>query len=406
MAISIKDSTTLSTNNQATSPSDSSEAISRLELLPGEHLVAVGLSGGVDSSLTAALLIKAGWKVEGITLWLLKGQGSCCSDGLIDAAAICEQLEIPHHVVDSRTTFQKEIIQKVIADYQEGITPSPCSRCNRSVKFSEMSRWAKENLNITRIATGHYARIEYANESSSNNYLPIIKSNKHKLLRGLDQKKDQSYFLYDLTQDILGCLVFPLGELTKELTRQEASKFKLRTATKAESQDLCLAEHHGSMKAFLDKYLPARKGEIVLKNGNVIGEHEGIEHFTIGQRKGLGIAWNVPLHVVSLDATMNRVVVAPREEAGQSNCVVGEINWISIDPPTSAINIEVQVRYRSEPVLAELVPLNPTTQDIESNRPYRCKINFKEDQFSISPGQAAVFYLGDVVLGGGIIQRN
>tara|TARA_Y100001968_G_scaffold326123_1_gene368600 strand:- start:3185 stop:4411 length:1227 start_codon:yes stop_codon:yes gene_type:complete len=406
MTPSIKTSTALLSNNVDPNDSTNASAINRLKHLHGKHLAAVGLSGGVDSSLTAALLIKAGWEVQGITLWLMQGKGSCCSDGLIDAAGICEQLEIPHHIIDSRKTFQKEIIQTLIDGYQQGITPSPCSRCNRSVKFSEMINWAKKNLNIDRIATGHYARIEYANDSKNKSEISIIKRNKHKLLRGLDKNKDQSYFLYDLSQNVLSSLVFPLGELTKEFTRIEASKYKLRTATKPESQDLCLAEHHGSMKAFLDNYLPSRKGEIVLKSGQVIGEHDGIEHFTIGQRKGLGVSWNVPLHVVKLDASLNRVIVATREEAGQPSCVVGEINWISIDPPQKEIKVEVQVRYRSRPVQAELIPLNPTFKDIKNNRPYRCQLNFTEDQFSISPGQAAVFYLGEIVLGGGIIQQQ
>ena len=180
----------------------------------------------------------------------------------------------------------------------------------------------------------------------------------------------------------------------------------MRTAQKPESQDLCLAEHHGSMKAFLDNYLPERKGEIVHKDGTLLGEHDGIEHFTIGQRKGLGIAWKTPLHVISLDPSLNRVVVGERSEAAKSSCVVGEINWVSISPPDNEINVEVQLRYRSLPVLAKVFPIKETIQDIERERPYRCLIQFQEEQFSITPGQAAVFYDGEVLLGGGIIQRE
>ena len=157
---------------------------------------------------------------------------------------------------------------------------------------------------------------------------------RHQLLRGLDERKDQSYFLYDLPQQALGRLVFPLGELTKPDTRLEADRHGLRTAQKPESQDLCLADHHGSMKAFLDAYLPPRPGQIVLADGQVVGEHDGIEHFTIGQRKGLGVAWSEPLHVVRLDGAMNQVVVAPRRDAARGDAVVGAVNWVSIAPPT------------------------------------------------------------------------
>ena len=374
-------------------------ALDRLKDLKGDHKAAVGLSGGVDSSLTAALLVEAGWEVEGMTLWLMSGKGSCCSDALVDAAAICEQIGIPHHVIDARETFKKEIIQGVINGYKEGITPIPCSRCNRSVKFSEMLNWAKKERDLTYIATGHYARIRRASQESDS-------VGRNKLLRGRDDKKDQSYFLYDLTQDVLGKIIFPLGELTKEDTRQEALRLGLRTAKKPESQDLCLAEHHGSMKNFLDAYLAPRKGEIMLKDGTLLGEHDGIEHFTIGQRKGLGISWKEPLHVVKLDSAMNRVIVATRQEAGQSSCLVGSINWVSISPPKYSITVEVQVRYRSKPVKANLTPLNPTKNDIKDKRPYRCRLNFEEEQFSIAPGQAAVFYHEDIVLGGGIIQPS
>jgi tRNA-specific 2-thiouridylase len=371
------------------------EALRRLAAWPGEHRVAVGLSGGVDSSLTAALLVEAGWQVEGLTLWLMSGKGACCAEGLVDAAGICEQLGIPHHVVDFRERFKEQIVDFLVQGYGEGVTPLPCSRCNREVKFGPMLQWAQAERGIGRIATGHYARIRHGEVSDNG---------RHQLLRGLDARKDQSYFLYDLPQAALERLVFPLGELTKADTRAEAKRHGLRTAQKPESQDLCLADHHGSMRAFLDAYLPPRPGEIVLRDGRVLGQHDGIEHFTIGQRKGLGVAWSEPLHVVRLDAAMNRVVVAPRAEAACSEAVVGAVNWVSMDPPGAALDVEVQVRYRSAPERALLTPLSPTPADVQAERPHRCRLEFAEPQFSITPGQAAVFYAGERVLGGGLIE--
>ena len=381
---------------QAATPAGAA-ALERLRCWPGEHRLAVGLSGGVDSSLTAALLVEAGWQVEGLTLWLMSGKGACCAEGLVDAAGICEQLGVPHHVVDFREHFQEQIVDFLVQGYGDGVTPLPCSRCNREVKFGPMLDWAAKERGIERIATGHYARVRHGEQSENG---------RHQLLRGLDSRKDQSYFLYDLPQDVLGRLVFPLGELTKADTRQEAARHGLRTATKPESQDLCLADHHGSMKAFLDAYLPPRAGEIVLADGTVVGEHDGIEHFTIGQRKGLGVAWSEPLHVVRLDAAMNRVVVAPRAEAARSDCTVGAVNWVSLAPPQEPIAVEVQVRYRSGAVAAQLTPLPATEADHAAGRPHRCRLEFAEEQFSITPGQAAVFYAGDRVLGGGLIQRD
>ncbi|MGA0161693.1 MULTISPECIES: tRNA 2-thiouridine(34) synthase MnmA [Synechococcaceae] len=372
-------------------------AIERLRQWPGEHRVAVGLSGGVDSSLTAALLVEAGWEVEGLTLWLMSGKGACCAEGLVDAAGVCEQLEVPHHVVDFREHFKEQIVDFLVQGYEAGVTPLPCSRCNREVKFGPMLRWAKEERNIDRIATGHYARVRHGDQSENG---------RHQLLRGLDERKDQSYFLYDLPQEALGRLVFPLGELTKPDTRLEADRHGLRTAQKPESQDLCLADHHGSMKAFLDAYLPPRPGQIVLADGQVVGEHDGIEHFTIGQRKGLGVAWSEPLHVVRLDGAMNQVVVAPRRDAARGEAVVGAVNWVSIAPPTEPLDVEVQVRYRSGPQQARLIPLPETDSDRAADRPHRCRLEFAEEQFSITPGQAAVFYAGEMVLGGGLIQRD
>ncbi|MFM2079471.1 MAG: tRNA 2-thiouridine(34) synthase MnmA [Cyanobacteriota bacterium] len=370
-------------------------ALEQLRRWPGEHRVAVGLSGGVDSSLTAALLVEAGWQVEGLTLWLMSGKGACCAEGLVDAAGICEQLEVPHHVVDFREHFREQIVDFVVEGYAAGITPLPCSRCNREVKFGPMLHWASQERGIERIATGHYARVRHGDRSDNG---------RHQLLRGLDGRKDQSYFLHDLPQEVLGRLVFPLGELTKPDTRAEAERHGLRTATKPESQDLCLADHHGSMKAFLDAHLPPRQGEIVLGDGRIVGRHDGIQHFTIGQRKGLGVAWSEPLHVVRLDAAMNRVVVAPRAEAARGDAVVGAVNWVSIAPPAGPLEVEVQVRYRSAPVAARLTPLPATPTDAAAGRPHRCRLEFAEEQFSITPGQAAVFYAGETVLGGGLIQ--
>jgi tRNA-specific 2-thiouridylase len=382
-----------------TTSTTADDLLRRLRQWPGSHRVAVGLSGGVDSSLAAALLVEAGWQVEGLTLWLLSGKGSCCTDGLVDATAICDQLGIPHHVLDSRAHFQEQIVNVLVEGYGSGITPLPCSRCNREVKFTPMLRWASEQRGLPRIATGHYARLRHREE-------PGNRSGRHQLLRGRDRRKDQSYFLYDLDQSVLGQLVFPLGDLSKDETRRQAARHRLRTADKPESQDLCLAEHHGSMRAFLDAHLPPRRGEIVLADGTVLGEHDGIEHFTIGQRRGLGVSWREPLHVVRLDAALNRVVVAPRSEAARSVCSVGAVNWLSIAPPDTPLPVSVQVRYRSEAVPALAVPAPAEDRDRAAGRPHRVRLRFREPQFSLAPGQAAVFYDGDLVLGGGLIDRD
>lgn len=384
-------------------------ALERLRRWPGEHRLVVGLSGGVDSSLTAALLVEAGWQVEGLTLWLMSGKGACCAEGLVDAAALCEQLGIPHHVADFREHFQRQIVDVVVAGYQAGITPLPCSRCNREVKFGPMLAWARRERGLQRLATGHYARVRHAEDrhhqaDSASLPLPGDGRGRHQLLRGLDPAKDQSYFLYDLPQAVLADVVFPLGEMCKSDTRLEAARFGLRTAAKPESQDLCLADHHGSMKAFLDTYLPPRPGEIVLQDGTVVGEHDGIEHFTIGQRRGLGVAWSEPLHVVRLDGAFNRVVVAPRREAGRDHCTVAGVNWVSIEPPAEPLRVEVQVRYRSAPEPALLTPLGPDGTGSGSAGVPRVAIRFEEPQFSLTPGQAAVFYAGEVLLGGGLIE--
>ena len=345
--------------------------------------VVVGLSGGVDSSVAAAVLHHQGYEVIGLTLWLMKGKGQCCSEGMVDAARLCEELKIPHHIVDSRDVFKENIIDYLVNGYEAGITPLPCSQCNRAVKFAPMLNYAKKELGTDKIATGHYARINYDEPSD-----------RYQLLKAVDPNKDQSYFLYDLTQELLAGSVFPLGNQTKTETRKIAAQFNLATAEKPESQDLCLVEAHGNMQTFLDRFINQKEGDIVDMSGNVLGKHAGIHHYTIGQRRGLGIAAPEPLYVVKLDAVMNRVIVGDRHAGGRTECTVSRMNWVSIGSPTSPIRAEVKIRYRSKPVIAQIIPLENS----------RIKIVFAEHQFGITPGQAAVLYSGDMVLGGGIIE--
>ncbi len=347
--------------------------------------VAVGLSGGVDSSTTALLLKEQGFDVLGVTLWLMRGKGQCCSEGMVDAAQLCEKLGIVHHVVDTRDTFETYIINYLVEGYESGTTPLPCSQCNRTVKFGPMLQYARQELGADRIATGHYARTAYDEQTG-----------RHQLLRALDRNKDQSYFLYDLEQEVLGAVMFPLGEYDKAQTREFARRFGLHVADKPESQDLCLIEAHGSMQAFLDKYIAPKAGDIVDLDGKVLGQHEGIHHYTIGQRKGLGVSAPEPLYVVALDAIRNRVVVATRDRATRPSCTVSRVNWVSIAPPATPIKVEVQIRYRSPAVPATIVPVAGGD---------RAKVVFDEPQFSVTPGQAAVWYQGEVLLGGGIIDR-
>ncbi len=347
--------------------------------------VVVGLSGGVDSSTAAALLHHQGYDVVGLTLWLLKGKGQCCSEGMVDAAKLCEQLGIPHQIVDSRDVFQDNIIDYLVAGYSSGITPLPCSQCNRAVKFSPMLKYAQEELGIDHIATGHYARTRY--DATTGRY---------QLLRAIDRSKDQSYFLYDLPQDVLARVIFPLGDQPKTETRRLAAELNLHTADKPESQDLCLVEANGSMRAFLDKFITPQQGDIVDQAGRVLGQHDGVHHYTIGQRKGLGIAHSEPLYVVALDAANNRVIVGDRDATLASECIVQRVNWVAIATPTAPIQATVQIRYRAEAVPATIMPLADE----------RVRVVFDTPQSSITPGQAAVWYDGDVLIGGGLIERQ
>ncbi|MDX1978286.1 MAG: tRNA 2-thiouridine(34) synthase MnmA [Pseudanabaenaceae cyanobacterium bins.68] len=344
--------------------------------------VVVGLSGGVDSSVAAALLHHQGYAVTGLTLWLMRGKGQCCSDGMVDAARICEHLGIQHEIVDSRDRFEQNVINYLVTGYSAGITPLPCSRCNKAVKFAPMLDYAQQLFGIDLIATGHYARIVFNPETK-----------RHELHRAVDRHKDQSYFLYEVGQAELSRCLFPLGEITKTQTRQLATELGLSTADKPESQDLCLVESHGSMAEFLDKYIVGQKGKILDTQGNVLGEHHGTHHYTIGQRRGLGIAAANPLYVLAIDPGRNQIIVGEKSEASSSTCTVNQINWVSIAPTDRLLRAEVQIRYRAEPAWATITPLASD----------RALVEFDQPQISITPGQAAVWYDGDRLLGGGII---
>ncbi|MBF2026712.1 MAG: tRNA 2-thiouridine(34) synthase MnmA [Oscillatoriales cyanobacterium C42_A2020_001] len=347
--------------------------------------VVVGLSGGVDSSTAAAILHQQGYNVIGLTLWLMRGKGQCCSEGMVDAAKLCDQLNVPHHVVDTREAFDKYIVEYLVTGYSDGITPLPCSQCNKAVKFGPMLNYARSELGCDRIATGHYARIR-CDEATG----------RYHLLRAIDRSKDQSYFLYDLSQEILAHVLFPLGEQPKTETRRIAAEFGLHTANKPESQDLCLVEANGSMRAFLDKYITPHKGEIVDQSGRVLGYHDGVHHYTIGQRKGLGVAHSEPLYVVALDAVKNQVIVGDRAATLSPDCTTQRVNWVSIAAPAAPIRAEVQIRYRAAAVPATVIPLEGD----------RVRIVFDQPQSSVTPGQAAVWYDGETLLGGGIIERQ
>jgi tRNA-specific 2-thiouridylase len=350
--------------------------------------IVVGLSGGVDSSVSAALLKRWGYGVHGLTLWLMRGKGQCCSEGLVDAARVCEQLGIPHTVVDSRERFTAEIVDYLVTGYSSGITPLPCSRCNKAVKFAPMLQYARQELGINKIATGHYARV---------NYDPT--TGRYQLRRAVDLHKDQSYFLYEVGQEELSACVFPLGDRTKSQVRLIARELGLVTAEKPDSQDLCLIEAYGSMRQFLAKYLSPRPGDIVDTQGNKLGEHEGIHNFTIGQRRGIGVAAEQPLYVLALDPVLNRVVVGTRQEGQTQECVVHSLNWVSTAETTVPFRAEVQTRYRAQSAPATVIPLGEG----------RARILFDTPQFGITPGQAAVFYRrdqqGDLLLAGGVIAK-
>ena len=355
-----------------------------LTALKGRRVIAA-MSGGVDSSVMAAQLAEAGVDVIGVFLHVWdysRGEasksGSCCAtEDAFDARRVADHLSIPFYSMDMRESFRRDVIDPFVADYESGRTPNPCERCNRFVKFGSLLS-AADQMEAEFVATGHYVQ---RNDDASG----------VRLFRGADQAKDQSYFLATTTRAQTNRILFPVGHLQKNETRDLARHFGLPTAAKHESQDICFIPA-GDRVAFLKREGAAagfRPGEIVDTDGHVLGRHEGIAHYTLGQRRGLGLAGG-PWHVVGLNGNAARVVVAPPEEALIGGVAVEEVSWLR--PPESGEDVQVKVRYRAPAAACRLLFDGAVL-----------RVDFAEPQSPTAPGQVAAFYSGDELLGGGII---
>ena len=347
------------------------------------------MSGGVDSSATAALLLDQGYDVVGITLKLWpqdcvsRAEDKCCGpQAVTDARAVCHKLGIPYYLIDEAAEFQTHVIQYFADDYKAGRTPNPCVMCNQNLKFGRLLNRA-DQLGAQYIATGHFARLE----KSADVARTLLK-------RGRDPRKDQSYFLFSLRQDQLARALFPLGDKTKSDTREVARHCQLKTADKEESMEICFVPDNDYGR-FLQqaKLVEKHRGELVNLQGQVLGHHEGIEFFTIGQRKGLGISSAKPLYVIELDAANNRVVVGDDSALDRDEFVADRCNWIPFEVPSEPLRTTVKIRYNHPGSPASVTPLSST----------RVKVKLDSPQRAITPGQAAVFYQDDLVLGGGWI---
>jgi tRNA-uridine 2-sulfurtransferase len=342
----------------------------------------MAMSGGVDSSVGAALLLERGYDVQGVSLRMWEGETGprVCSDyrGAKDIAAL---LGIPHKILDLRPQFVETVVKPFVKDYLRGRTPNPCVACNRDFKLGALVKWAKEQR-ADYVATGHYAQL-----------VRNAKSERLSIFRGADRAKDQSYFLFALNQEQLAHTLFPLGEMQKTDVRERARCWALPAAERPESQDICF----GDYKALVESYAEESElagGDIVDRTGKVLGRHAGIHGVTIGQRRGLGISAPRPLYVIDIDDTLKRVVVGTKEELGRQGLVARDVNWIE-PPEKEEIAAEVQVRYRSS-----AIPCVIRTK-IDGS----CEVHFKGTFPAVTSGQAAVFYLGERVLGGGWIDR-
>jgi len=367
--------------------------------------IAVAMSGGVDSSAAAAILREQGHDLVGFTMQLWNQRrgisvdesgdplpSRCCSlDDVYDARRVAEELGFPFYVLNLEREFERDVVQPFVASYLDGETPIPCVSCNSRLKFASLDKLAA-SLGCDKVATGHYARVEYDETS-----------NRYRLLRGRNLEKDQSYFLWELTQDQLSRAMFPLGEMSKPEVREVAREHSLAVAEKSESQEICFVPD-GNYAGFIDRYLESTgsvdqkpgEGEIVDAAGAVVGHHAGIHRYTIGQRRGIGIAGAQPLYVINIDAPNNQVVVGHRDDLLRQEFTAAGVNWVAFATPGAPLRAEVRVRYRHMPAAATITPLEHK----------RVQVNFDEPQRAITPGQATVFYRGDEVVGGGWITKK
>jgi tRNA-specific 2-thiouridylase len=357
--------------------------------------VVVAMSGGVDSSVAAALLKQQGYDVTGMMLRLWSETGKedsnrCCTpDSMALARRVAAKLDIPFYVVDAKELFRSIVVQSFLDGYARGVTPNPCVVCNQRVKWDFLLNHALAH-GADYLATGHYARTRDLTDGS------------WQLLRSVDHTKDQSYVLHVLTQEKLAKALFPVGEYSKPEIRKLAGDFGLPTATRSDSQDLCFLAGE-DYRGFLQRNAPqiGVPGTIENSEGKTVGEHQGLAYYTIGQRKGLGVESHVPLYVLSKDVATNTLTVGEKEELGLRDLVAREVNWISGQPPMESFRAQVKTRYTASEAWAEVTPL-----EIDHPNEYSSSISarFDKPQRDITPGQAAVFYNGDLVLGGGVIE--
>jgi len=366
-----------------------------------ERPIAVAMSGGVDSSTVAAMLAREGRGVIGLTMQLwnqrrlpglapASATGRCCSlDDVYDARRAAEQIGIPYYVVNFEREFEESVVKPFVEEYLAGRTPIPCTLCNNYIKFDRFIEMA-DSVGAGQIATGHYARVRFDDASG-----------RWQLRRGVDAAKDQTYFLFGLTQAQLARTLFPLGGMTKPEVRELARQMGLAVAVKGDSQEICFVPN-GDYAAFLEAYLAetgagaARaRGEIVTSGGRKLGEHEGVHHFTIGQRRGLGVAAGEPLYVIATDPASQRVVVGGSDELLRPGCHARGVNWVSISALRGPVRAQVKIRNKHVAAGAELRPAGDAAT---------VEVVFDEPQRAVTPGQAAVFYDGDLVLGGGWIE--
>jgi tRNA-specific 2-thiouridylase len=353
--------------------------------------VVVGMSGGVDSSAAAALLLEQGYDVVGITLKLWpqdcssRAEDKCCGpQAVMDARSVCDKLGIPFYLADDSELFKREVIENFVQEYKAGRTPNPCVLCNEKLKFGSLLHRARQ-MGAEYVATGHYARVCRSSDGT-----------RMLLKRGCDANKDQSYFLFSLKQDQLAHTLMPLGELTKSDTRTVARQTGLKTADKAESMEICFVPDQDYGKFLTSSgSVQAHAGDIVNENGKVLGRHQGIEFYTVGQRKGLGISSPAPLYVIELDPAANRVIVGAEPSLERDEFQVERCNWISEADPVAPMEVVAKIRYKHPGTPATVTPLPNGRAAVRLHTPQR----------AVTPGQASVFYQGDTVLGGGWICR-